>query len=92
MKFSDLIIILIVIFTVSGSHVSAVSSLAEIGFSFRGSDQNLDPRKGTTKFYDLQLAYNQKQWGVETFYQAYPGATFLGPSVLRTLLYVRALF
>ena len=44
-----------------------------VGYSFRGSDQNLDPLKGSTQFFDLQLGYNQKQWGVETFYQTYQG-------------------
>lgn len=44
-----------------------------VGYSFRSSDQNLDPKKGSTQFFDLQLGYNQKQWGVETFYQTYQG-------------------
>lgn len=44
-----------------------------IGYSFRGSGADLDPRKGSTDFFDLQLGYNQKQWGIETFYQTYQG-------------------
>ncbi|MBC7740910.1 MAG: DUF4421 family protein [Bdellovibrionaceae bacterium] len=44
-----------------------------IGYSFRGSNDSLDPRKGTTTFYDLQLGYHTRKWGLDSFYQTYQG-------------------
>lgn len=44
-----------------------------IGYSFRGGGKNLDPAKGSTDFFDLQLGYNTKQWGIDSFYQTYKG-------------------
>ncbi len=44
-----------------------------IGYSFRGSSKDLDPAKGSTSFFDLQLGYQAKNWGVDSFYQTYKG-------------------
>ncbi len=44
-----------------------------VGYSFRGGRKNLDPAKGSTDFFDLQLGYNTKDWGVDSFYQTYKG-------------------
>ena len=44
-----------------------------IGYSFRGGGKDLDPAKGSTSFFDLQLGYNTKQWGIDSFYQTYKG-------------------
>lgn len=44
-----------------------------IGLGFRGSSQNLDSQKGSTDFFDLQLGYHQRNWGVDSFYQTYKG-------------------
>ncbi len=44
-----------------------------VGYSFRGGGKDLDPAKGSTDFYDLQLGYNTKDWGIDSFYQTYKG-------------------
>ena len=44
-----------------------------VGYSFRGAEKDINQNKGTTKFDDWQLAYNSKNWGIETFYQTYTG-------------------
>ena len=44
-----------------------------LGYSFRGGGKELDPAKGSTEFYDLQLGYNTKEWGIDSFYQTYKG-------------------
>lgn len=44
-----------------------------VGYSFRGSSKDLDPAKGSTTFYDLQLGYHTKNWGLDSFYQTYKG-------------------
>ncbi|MBC7466692.1 MAG: DUF4421 family protein [Bdellovibrio sp.] len=44
-----------------------------VGLGFRGSSKEIDPQYGTTKFFDLQLSYQQKDWGIEAFYQTYKG-------------------
>ena len=44
-----------------------------IGYSFRGGGKDLDPAKGSTEFFDLQLGYNTKLWGIDSFYQTYKG-------------------
>lgn len=44
-----------------------------IGFGFRGSSKDLDSAKGTTDFFDLQLSYHNKNWGLDGFYQNYKG-------------------
>ncbi len=44
-----------------------------VGYSFRGGGKDLDPQKGSTDFYDLQLGYNTKDWGIDSFYQTYKG-------------------
>ncbi len=44
-----------------------------LGYSFRGTTKDLDTAKGTTDFYDLQLGYQTKKWGVDLFYQTYTG-------------------
>lgn len=44
-----------------------------IGSSFRSSGADLDPNKGTTTFFDLQLGYHKNNWGLDLFYQTYKG-------------------
>ncbi|MEQ1724273.1 MAG: DUF4421 family protein, partial [Pseudobdellovibrio sp.] len=44
-----------------------------IGYSFREVLKDGDPRKGTTEFADLQLGYQTKNWGIDTYYQSYTG-------------------
>ncbi len=44
-----------------------------VGYSFRAGGKDLDPAKGSTDFYDLQLGYNTKDWGIDSFYQTYKG-------------------
>ena len=44
-----------------------------LGFGISGSAQEIDLRKGTTSFLDLQLGYQKKNWGVDVFYQTYKG-------------------
>jgi len=44
-----------------------------VGVGFRGSSKDLDSAKGSTDFFDLQLSYQTRQWGIEGFYQTYKG-------------------
>ena len=43
-----------------------------IGYSFRSTDDT-NPQYGKTDFFDLQLSYNTKQWGLDVFDQVYQG-------------------
>lgn len=44
-----------------------------IGYSFRGTTEGLDASKGQTEFFDLQLGYHTKKWGLDAFNQVYRG-------------------
>lgn len=44
-----------------------------IGASFRSSSKDLDPQKGTTNYFDVQLGYHNRKWGLDTYYQTYQG-------------------
>lgn len=44
-----------------------------IGYSFRGSNKDVDPAYGTTDFFDLQLSYHTHKWGIDVFDQVYQG-------------------
>ncbi len=44
-----------------------------VGTSFRSSSAELNPEKGKTTFFDIQLGYHNRKWGVDTFYQTYTG-------------------
>jgi hypothetical protein len=60
-------------------NISGVSRLGatafgfSAGYSFRGSNKELDPALGSTTFSDWQLGYQSKNWGVDAFYQTYRG-------------------
>lgn len=43
------------------------------GYSVRGTEKSQEPAKGDTKFSDLQLGYNAKNWGINTYFQSYEG-------------------
>ena len=41
--------------------------------SFRSDVKELDPQKGNSQFFDLQLSYHNARWGLDTYYQKYTG-------------------
>lgn len=43
-----------------------------VGASFR-SNQELDPNYGKTDFFDVQLDYHNRKWGIDAIYQVYKG-------------------
>lgn len=55
-----------------------------IGYSFRGTDE-LDETKGKTDFFDLQIGYHTKKWGIDAFDQVYTG--FYTTNTAQTQLY-----
>ncbi|MBC7752675.1 MAG: DUF4421 family protein [Moraxellaceae bacterium] len=44
-----------------------------VGASLRGSSQELDPKYGKTDFFDVQLDYHNRKWGIDFVYQDYKG-------------------
>ncbi len=44
-----------------------------VSYSTRASVSTLDPAKGLSDFFDLQLGYNNYQWGLDLFVQNYTG-------------------
>ncbi|MGZ3690967.1 MAG: DUF4421 family protein [Pseudobdellovibrio sp.] len=55
-----------------------------VGYSFRGSEKDIDPAKGKTDYSDLQLGYNSKNWGIESYYQSYEGFFTTSTSQIQT--------
>lgn len=41
--------------------------------SSRGKTEELDPAKGESDFFDVQLSYNNKKWGIDLYVQEYEG-------------------
>lgn len=41
--------------------------------SFRNDVKELNPQKGDSHFFDLQLSYHNTRWGIDTYYQKYTG-------------------
>ncbi|MCC2679079.1 MAG: hypothetical protein K0R29_1655 [Pseudobdellovibrio sp.] len=53
------------------------------GYSFRGSEKEIDPAKAKTDMTEIQLGYNAENWGIDGFYQTYKGFFTEGTSAVQ---------
>ncbi|MBY0452905.1 MAG: DUF4421 domain-containing protein, partial [Bdellovibrionaceae bacterium] len=59
------------------------------GYSFRNTEKSHDAAKGETKFSDLQLGYNAKNWGINTYFQSYEGFYTSNTNTIQTYPHTR---